>query len=141
VELPYMGVTSVPVTEQLAEDLNLPVDHGALVQEVQDGTPADKAGLRGGSTPVGGGDLAAGGDLIVEVDGHKIAREEDLAVALADNRPGDRVVIKYFRGDDRREARLRLTERPSRLPGSGPSVGRPLPGGAHSGLGVGDERV
>jgi S1-C subfamily serine protease len=51
VERPYLGVTTTTVTEQVAQDLNLPVDQGALVQEVVPDGPADNAGLRGGRRP------------------------------------------------------------------------------------------
>ena len=45
VERAYLGVQMQRVDAQLAEDLNLPVDHGALVVEVTPGSPAAKAGL------------------------------------------------------------------------------------------------
>jgi S1-C subfamily serine protease len=63
----YLGITSARITEQIAKDLKLPADTGALVQSVVPGGPADKAGIRGGRTDVGG--LLTGGDLITEVDG------------------------------------------------------------------------
>ena len=50
IEHAYLGVPMADVDEQLAQDLNLPVDEGALIQEVTEGSPADKAGLRGGRT-------------------------------------------------------------------------------------------
>ena len=50
VERAYLGVQMQRVDSQLAEDLNLPVDHGALIVSVTPDSPADKAGLRGGRT-------------------------------------------------------------------------------------------
>src|SRR5215207_859239 len=67
IERAYLGVQMQDVTEQLAEDLNLAADKGALVVQVTKGSPADKAGLRGGRTQTGQG-VPAGGDLIVAVD-------------------------------------------------------------------------
>ena len=113
VKLAYIGVTTTEVPSQVAEDLNLPQDRGALVQQVEKGSPADKAGLRGGDTPVGG-DLVAGGDLIVEIDGREIRSPEDIGAAIADDQPGDKVRIEYFRGTKRRSVEVELSERPKR---------------------------
>jgi S1-C subfamily serine protease len=114
VERAYLGVTTTTVNEQLAEDLNLPVEEGALVQDVVDGGPADDAGLRAGRTEVGQG-LRVGGDIIVMVDGKDIARNSDVAEVILDNKPGDEVEIEYFRGDDRKTARVKLGARPQSL--------------------------
>ena len=114
VERAYLGVTTTTVTEQLAEDLNLPVEEGALVQDVVEGGPADDAGLRAGRTEVGQG-LRVGGDIIVEVDGQPVARNSDVADAILDNKPGDEIALEYFRGDDRKSARVKLGSRPQSL--------------------------
>ena len=114
VEHAYIGVTSAGVRDT-AEDLNLPVDYGALVQDVIDGSPADKAGLRAGKTETADG-LVIGGDLIVKVDGQKIVVPQDVAVAIGDRRPGDRVKVEYYRGGKLRTAELTLAKRPKRAP-------------------------
>ena len=113
VKLAYIGVTTAEVPSQVAEDLNLPDDRGALIQQVERGSPADKAGLRAGDTSVGG-DLVAGGDLIVRVDGREVREPGDIGAAIADDQPGDKVRVEYFRGRDRRSVELELAERPSR---------------------------
>ena len=127
----YLGVTTAPVAD-LAGDLNLPVDHGALVQDVQPGTPAARAGLRAGRTQTAEG-LLVGGDLIVEVDGRQVREPQDIAAAIADNKPGDTVEITFFRGKSRKTVSVKLAKRPSsadapprgeRPPGGG---GGPLP--------------
>jgi S1-C subfamily serine protease len=114
VERAYLGVTTTTVTEPLAEDLNLPVEEGALVQDVVDDGPADDAGLRSGRTEIGQG-LRVGGDIIVEVDGQAVARNSDVADAILDNEPGDEIEIEFFRGDDRRSVRVELGSRPQSL--------------------------
>ena len=116
----YLGVTTVAVTSRLAEDLNLPAEHGALIQDVVDGGPADEAGLRAGRTQTGEG-LTAGGDLIVKVDGREIRAPQDIATAIDDNEPGDEIEVEYYRGDDRRTVTVELGERPDSFE-SGPSV-------------------
>jgi S1-C subfamily serine protease len=134
VERPYLGVTTTTVDSQLAEDLNLPVDQGALVQEVVPGGPADKAGLRGGRTAIAQG-LKVGGDLIVKVDGQDVQHSADVADAILDREPGDTVQIDYFRGDERKTVEVELGKRPQSLDTSGapqggdepPDQGLPFP--------------
>jgi S1-C subfamily serine protease len=109
----YIGVTTVGVPAQLAHDLNLPTSSGALVQSVAPGSPADKAGLRAGNTDVGG-QIVAGGDLIVGIDGRPIKSPTDITSAIADNQPGDTVTIDYYRGTAKRTATLTLGNRPNR---------------------------
>jgi S1-C subfamily serine protease len=110
----YLGVDMVPVTDELARDLNLPVDRGALLQSVVPGGPADDAGLRGGRTDTGAG-VAAGGDLVVAIEGEPVRNPDDLASAVAERSPGDEVEIEYYRGEERRTATARLGERPDEV--------------------------
>jgi S1-C subfamily serine protease len=107
----YLGVSSAPVDSGVAQELNLPADRGALVQEVVRGGPADKAGLRGGQRQTQSG-LSAGGDLIVKVGDKEISDPTALADVISSHKPGDEVRIEYFRGDQRRSSQLTLTERP-----------------------------
>ena len=98
------------VTGQLAEDLDLPVDEGALMVDATDGGPADDAGLRGGDPPTG-----EGGDLLVTVDGEKISSADDVAAAIADNKPGDEIEVELYRGDEREQLKVELGKRPDQL--------------------------
>jgi S1-C subfamily serine protease len=107
----YLGVSSAAVDSQVAQELNLPTDRGALVQTVVRGGPADHAGLRGGQRQTDSG-LAAGGDLIVKVGDKDIADPSALADAIGNLKPGEKVTIEYFRGKERRTAQVQLTERP-----------------------------
>jgi len=107
----YLGVRAADVTSQVAEELDLPADEGALIQDVAPGGPADRAGLRGASGPLGAG-LGEGGDLIVAVDGEPIGNSTDLVAAIEDRRPGETVEIELFRGDERRTIEVKLGERP-----------------------------
>jgi S1-C subfamily serine protease len=112
IERAYLGVQMHDVTKQLAEDLNLAADEGALVVDVTAESPADKAGLRGGRTETGQG-VAAGGDLIVAVDGKPVRDSSDVAHAISRKRPGDEAEITYYRGDAKRTASVELTKRPA----------------------------
>ena len=111
IERAYLGVSMVDVTEDVAAELDLSEDRGALVQEVTAGGPAAKAGLRGPSQ-AGESGIAAGGDLIVKVDGQEIESSDDVAAAIADNQPGDTVEVEYLRGDERATKQVKLGERP-----------------------------
>jgi S1-C subfamily serine protease len=112
IERAYLGVQMQGVTEQLAEDLNLATDQGALIVEVTPDSPADDAGLRGGGTDTGQG-VPAGGDVIVSIDGRAMRNEDAVAAAVADHKPGDRIEVEYYRGDDKRTVTVELTKRPA----------------------------
>jgi S1-C subfamily serine protease len=112
IERAYLGVKMQGVTKQLAEDLNLGADHGALVVEITPGSPAEDAGLRGGRTETADG-LAIGGDLIVAIDGKEMRDEDDVATAIASHSPGDTVDVEYYRGNDKKTATVELTKRPA----------------------------
>ena len=107
----YLGVSSTGIDPQIARELKLPADRGALVQTVVRGGPADDAGLRGGQRQTDSG-VAAGGDLIVKVGDQDIADPNALANAISALKPGETVRIEYFRGDQRRSAEVKLGERP-----------------------------
>jgi S1-C subfamily serine protease len=111
IERAYLGVQMQDVSEQLAEDLNLGSDKGALVVDVTPGSPADKGGLRGGRTDTAQG-VPAGGDLIVEVDGKAMSDSSEVASAISNKRPGDSAEITYYRGDSKKTVTVELTKRP-----------------------------
>jgi S1-C subfamily serine protease len=112
IERAFLGIEMISVTEDIARDLNLEADEGALIQRVTEDGPADEAGLRDGGTQVGE-QLSAGGDLIVEIDGQKVADSDDVPAAIADNKPGDKVEVVLYRGDDRKTVEVELGKRPS----------------------------
>jgi S1-C subfamily serine protease len=94
----YLGLTSLTIDGSLSA-LNLPVKSGALVQSVEKGTAAEKAGIKGGtvSTTTEDGQVAVGGDIIVKVDGKAVASSEDLANDIEEKKPGDKVSIELWR--------------------------------------------
>jgi len=118
----YLGLTSLTIDGSLSA-LNLPVQQGALVQSVQKGTAAEKAGIRGGniSGNVEGGQVAVGGDIIVSIDGQAVASSEDLANDIAAKKPGDTVSIGLLRangkgGYDKKTVSVTLGSRPNSVP-------------------------
>jgi S1-C subfamily serine protease len=111
----YIGITTAPVSPTVVHDLNLPAPSGALVQAVEPGSPAAKAGLRAGKTQTAGA-LIAGGDLIVGVDGKPVRTPNDISSAIATLKPGDKIQIQFYRGRAKRSATLTLADRPAKAP-------------------------
>jgi S1-C subfamily serine protease len=112
VEHTYLGIKGEQVTAQLARDLNLPVDHGVLIAEVEPNSPASRAGLHGGTTTatIGGYSYTLGGDVIVAIDGTQIHEFSDLTDAIAAKRPGQTVVLEVYRDGHERTVSVTLGE-------------------------------
>jgi S1-C subfamily serine protease len=115
VDRAYLGIAGSTVTEELARVFKLPVDSGVLVERVGDGTAAARAGLRAGtsSTVVAGESYMPGGDLIVALDGRRVSSLEELRDALADHKPGEKVELQIYRGNDRRTIEVTLGRQPA----------------------------
>ena len=110
VERGFLGVTSVQLTPQLAEQLGTRVAEGVLIVDVQAGSPAARAGLRGADAAPAG-TLGAGGDVITAVDGEPVSGPDDLAAAIIDERPGEEVRVEYVRDERERETTVTLAQR------------------------------
>jgi 2-alkenal reductase len=117
----FLGVSSVPLFPQLVDRFDLPVEKGAWVQEVQPGTPADKAGIRGGKgdTRFQIQSYAQGGDIITKVEGKVIEDANDLSAAVAQFQPGQDVTVEVHRGGETKEIEVKLGERPLTAPSGG----------------------
>jgi 2-alkenal reductase len=114
----YIGITTQDVTPGLARHFDLGAERGALVAEVQNGTPAAAAGIRGGGRRerYNGLDVTLGGDLIVAIAGEPVRASEDVSRIVTDRLlPGQEVTVTVLRGGSRREdVTVRLDERPLR---------------------------
>jgi S1-C subfamily serine protease len=117
----YLGVSTVPLYPQLVDRFHLDVTHGAWVQSVTRGGPADKAGVHGGSgtATFQAENYSQGGDVITSVQGHPIANADDLSQVVARFKPGETVTIEVVRGGSKRELHVKLGERPLGTPQSG----------------------
>lgn len=114
----YIGVSSQSLYPQLAEKLGLDTEFGGLIAEVVAGSPADEAGLRGGSGTIRFqlGRYSTGGDVILAVDGREVILPDDLARHVSDKKPGDVVELEILRDGERRTVQLTLGERPTSRP-------------------------
>jgi S1-C subfamily serine protease len=115
---PYLGIRGWAVTDPLAEVAALPVNRGALIGEVTEGGPAEKAGLRGGNrslnVPGYNGDaVIIGGDIIIALDGQPVTGMNDLISRLERYAVGDTVVLTIVRDDETLDVPVELGARPS----------------------------
>jgi len=108
-----LGVEVRALWPGLAEALDLPVAEGLLIERVTSGGPAERAGLRGGSRIAAAGmrKILIGGDVLVAVDGQKMASQLDLNLFMNRKRPGDRVGATIYRGRQKMDIPVTLGER------------------------------
>ncbi|MCS6835562.1 MAG: S1C family serine protease [Anaerolineae bacterium] len=118
---PWLGISITPEdggygVAGLADELGLPVRAGVLVRGIAQGSPAEAAGLRGGTRwrEVRGQRVCAGGDLLLSVDGQPIRDMASLsAYLLAHTQVGQTVRLGLLREGQPLEISLTLTERPA----------------------------
>jgi S1-C subfamily serine protease len=108
-----LGLRAQPLTEEIADLFRLPTHEGLLVTAVSEDSGADKAGLRAGDTQVvvSGESWLLGGDILISADGNRLATLSDLQRALAAKKPGQRLKLQYYRGDERRDVTVQLSRR------------------------------
>jgi S1-C subfamily serine protease len=108
----YLGVETLSLSGGLAGALDLPVGEGLLVEKVTRGGPAAAAGIRGGDRVAQGsmGRIMLGGDVIVAIDGEKVANQLDVGLVLNHKRPGDSVKVTVFRGGTKMDIPVKLGE-------------------------------
>jgi len=114
----YMGVGLRDVDADLEHSLKLTVDHGALVQDITAGSPADRAGLR----PY---------DVITSLDDRTIANDDQLIREISARSPGSAARLRLVRDGRDQTLTVKLAERPLRDHGDkadaspGPAAERP----------------
>ena len=117
VEYAYLGVSTQALWPQLADELEIAAERGALIAEVVQGGPADEAGLEGGDDQrtFQGAQIDAGGDVIVAVDGQRLEHDSDLAELVSRRRPGETVTLEVIRDGETEEVEVELGPRPERV--------------------------
>jgi S1-C subfamily serine protease len=112
VRRPALGVRTIPISPELADQMGLPADYGLLVVGVTPGGAADRAGIRAGNERafLGNIPIMLGGDLIVAIDGQNIEDQQDLAQVMNSHRAGDTVKVTIYRGKKKVDVSVTLGE-------------------------------
>ncbi len=120
VRRPSLDIVTLPVSQDIAQQIGLPADYGLLIERVLPGGAAEKAGLHGGTQRMyqGNTPVMLGGDLIVAMDGQDITNPQDLSAAMNAHRADDVVTITIFRAKKKMDVKVKLgdakdTVRPS----------------------------
>lgn len=90
-----LGVTITPVTSREAEEKGLSITQGAYIQSVAPNSAAEEAGLRPG-------------DVITAIDQTTVRNPTELIETVGRKRPGDEVLVKYYRDGRVRETQAVL---------------------------------
>lgn len=112
VRRPVLGVVTIPISPDLADELGLAADYGLLVVRVVPGSSAERAGLHGGTerANLGNTPITVGGDLIVAIDGQDVQDQQQLAQVMNNHRAGDTVRVTIYRGKRKMDLNVTLGE-------------------------------
>jgi S1-C subfamily serine protease len=112
VRRPALGVRTIPIDPEIAQELGLAADYGLLIVQAVPGGSADRAGLQGGTERayLGNTPIMIGGDLIVAIGGEKVDSQQVLAQVMNRHRAGDTVKVTIFRGKKQIEVQVVLSE-------------------------------
>jgi S1-C subfamily serine protease len=108
-----LGITTQELNAEIAELFRLPTKEGLLVTGVKDGTGAAKAGIKAGGTQVvvSGESWILGGDVLISADGMKLASLADLQRAVVNKKPGQRIEVELYRGEEKKTVMVALSRR------------------------------
>jgi S1-C subfamily serine protease len=111
----YLGIRATPLTADIARLFRLPTARGLLVDTVEPGSAAADAGVRPGRRVVivEGESWRLGGDIIVRADGRPVTTVEALRAQVARKRPGERLELEIWRGEERERLKVKLGSAPA----------------------------
>jgi S1-C subfamily serine protease len=111
----FLGVRAQAVTPDVARLFRLRATHGLLVASVEADSAAANAGLRAGTHQVtdAGVTYPLGGDLIVAADGVSLSTLNELRDVISGKRPGDKLALEIWRGDQHLTLDVKLGRQPS----------------------------
>ncbi len=112
VRRPALGVVTIPISPDIADQLGLAADYGLLVVQVLPGGAAARAGLKGGTERayLGNIPITIGGDLIVAIDDQDVQDQQELSHIMNSHRAGDTVKITIYRGKKKMDIQVTLGE-------------------------------
>jgi serine protease Do len=111
---PWLGVNGKYIEKDALAILNAPLTDGFLIETVEPGSPAQKAGLRGGELPVmvAGLEILLGGDIITHIKDVAIDSPEKIVKIYRSLKVGQEIAITYSRTGKKMKAQIILSERP-----------------------------
>src|SRR5262245_32252173 len=111
---PWVGFHGQLVTAELKDLIKTPLVDGLLVEVIEPGSPAEKAGLQGGRNEgeIDGTGCLLGGDIVTTINGRALNSPETLAQVMRDLAVGTTIQLAVFRDGVRREVSYSLPERP-----------------------------
>ena len=112
VRRPALGIVTIPISPDIADQLGLAADYGLLIVRAVPGAAADRAGLRGGSERayLGNQPIMVGGDLITAIDGQDVQDQQELSRVMNGHRAGDAIRVTIYRGKRKMEVQVTLGE-------------------------------
>ncbi len=116
---PWIGIRGYAITSDMLDYIKFPVNKGVVIAEVVPGSPADKAGLKGGNRViyVDGTQIIVGGDIITKIDGKSVESMEDLRSEVQKRKVGDTVEITYIRNGKEYTVKIKLEAMPEDISG------------------------
>lgn len=113
-DYPYLGISSLNEINLLQQEaLGLPQSNGAYVSSVTPDSPAEQAGLRGGTDPTEFRNIFSGGDLIIAIDSLPVRTFSDLlSYLIQEKSPGDTIILTIIRDEREIDIDLILGKRP-----------------------------
>ena len=111
----WLGIEGQTLSPDVAKALNLKATQGVLVAAVVPGSPAAKAGIKGGQRQrlLQGQLYVTGGDIITAIDGKQLTSMDQLAAIIAAHKPGDPVKLNVVSGTTTKTVTVTLGTRPS----------------------------
>jgi len=110
----YLGVSMQTIDETLAKTARLPAQKGVILSNVQAGSPAAEAGLKGGtrSVVVDGTTYTVGGDVITKADGRQLESADELRDIVTSKDPGDKLALEVHRDGSTETVTVTLGSQP-----------------------------
>ncbi len=124
VEHAFLGITGATIDSTLSQAVNLPVSSGVLVQDVVQGGPADKAGIKGGDTSatIDGASLSLGGDIITAINHKEVSSMDEVVTIVNGAKPGEKIDVSVLRGGSTKTVTVTLGDRPNSVRDSASST-------------------
>ena len=111
---PWVGIKGKLLSDEIINLFALPLARGLLVEDVEEGSPAEKAGLMAGdlNVTIEGEPWVLGGDIIQEINGHDVRTYQEHADVIKNLKVGETIELSILRGTERQKLRATVQERP-----------------------------